>query len=87
MYEWNYTGNKHRTSCSKCKTSITLSGDEQVRQQIETVLNHKQVYMPIGMAVQLNKFMLARLIGIAKSNGDESIKFNLNNDGVLSLPQ
>lgn len=98
-YRWEYTGNKHRTSCSRCKTSVTLqqqhwqqpqpqqplSGDEQVRQHTERALNHKQVYMPVGMAKQLNKFLLARLIGIAAANGDDWIKFNVNNDGVLSL--
>lgn len=47
---------------------------------------HEEAYMPLPLANQLNKFLLARLIGIANGNSDKSIKFKINDQGELYLP-
>lgn len=99
-HQWEYAGDKHRTSCPKCKTSITILGhpdvytiEDKPRTTVEFVPEKQsltnrhvaEVIMPLGMAVQLNKFLLGRLIGVAKANGEDSIKFKVDPHGVLVL--
>lgn len=47
---------------------------------------HEHAFMPLPFADQLNKFLLARIIGIARANGHERIRFKINNEGDLYLP-
>ena len=56
MHEWEYTGTKHRTSCSKCKTSITL----QQQQEPEPEPAHRviRISMSHNKMIELGEWMI-----------------------------
>jgi hypothetical protein len=62
--------------------------NQEVREQVtqSQPRRHEEAFMPLPFADQLNKFLLARLIGMARSNGDDSIEFKINNEGYLYVP-
>lgn len=95
---WISKSNGIRICCSKCRSSIsvaktTIKDREQIPSEILTRdrelrwqdQQQQIITMPVEMAKQLNKFMLARLIGMAAANSDKSIKFKVDNHGVMSL--
>ena len=84
-YEWETKSTAKRISCSMCKTSIRIN-PRAIAQSTAPMANLETVSMPLPLAQQLNKFMLARMIGIANSNGDASIMFKINEQGELYVP-
>jgi hypothetical protein len=62
--------------------------NQQVREEVAQPQprRHEKAFLPLPLADQLNKFLLARLIGMARSNGDNGIEFKINNEGDLYLP-
>lgn len=94
-YKWNYRGTAKRISCSHCKTTITLNPQSDGSVVVATALEaesapavskHEEVYLPLPLADQLNKFLLARLIGIARGEGAKAIRFKINHEGELYVP-
>lgn len=81
-YTWQYAGNKHRTSCSKCRTSITLSGIDKTIQEVEKVLNTKRQYRLTRKTIDSHAWTKA--YGWSNSN-KEDIIFKANDEGILSL--
>lgn len=62
--------------------------NQTVREEViqTQIRKHEEAFMPLPLADQLNKFLLARMIGMARSNGDDKIKFKINNEGDLYVP-
>lgn len=60
--------------------------NQEVREHVTQPRRHEEAFMPLPLADQLNKFLLARMIGMARSNGDTSIKFKINKEGELYVP-
>ena len=90
-YSWNTESKAARISCSKCKTSIRVHHTHEPKPVVEPVIvvqppKHEEVFIPRPLADQLNKFLLARLIGIAKGEGENRIRFKVNDQGELYLP-
>lgn len=68
------------------KSSFSSASDLPEQQQQPQNRKHEECFMPLPFAEILNKFKLARLIGMAKANGDTAITFKINNEGDLYLP-
>lgn len=90
-YAWQYAGNKHRTSCSKCKTSITIKSQPQIvdgskkhliTASHHTTLTNHSIQIPIEL---LNSLAFNRAIQWAKTNGEDYITLKANSEGILSL--
>lgn len=69
------------------KSSFSSASDlPQQQEPQQNNRKHEECFMPLPFAEILNKFKLARLIGMAKANGDTAITFKINNEGDLYLP-
>lgn len=77
-YVWHYKGDKKRISCSKCKTSIRLSTSKVIRK-------YNEAFLSLPLAERLNKFLLAKLIGMARAEGQDRIRLNINQHGDVYL--
>jgi len=78
-YAWQYAGTKRRTSCSKCKTSITLPAVNVYRVPIALPVNN--ISLPLKL---LDSLAFERAKAWAKTNG-EDIKLKTDDKGILSL--
>lgn len=86
-HEWEYAGDKHRTSCPKCKTSITVKNPYVKEPETRTF------YRPITITQNTHRLTLELLDSIkfsrakswAKTNGQDYIELKVNSEGVLSL--
>lgn len=47
---------------------------------------HEEALIPFPLAEQLNKFLLARLIGMARGQGDPGVRIKINDQGEVYLP-
>src|SRR5512134_3293758 len=84
-YAWKYAGTKARTSCSKCKTSVTLSAVDKVIQEINKTLNQSpslmtEVQFPLSLWKDAR---LAQRFMALKSTGESSIILKVDSQKVL----
>jgi hypothetical protein len=97
-YAWQYKGDKKRTSCSKCKTSITIIPPNTVDEQLKQIIDDKKAkdvnMKVIGELLQQQvKFPLSlwrdvrfkQRIDHAPSLGEDHIVLKVDNDGILFL--
>lgn len=85
---WQYAGDKHRTSCPKCKTSITVHQHQlvpqQQQQQDHDLTNHviKEVKMPKSLwkDVRLSQRFMA-----LDNMGEKWVMLKVDSEGILSL--
>jgi hypothetical protein len=94
-HKWYYKGNKHRISCSKCKTSITLQNPYVKQPETRTVnvpethtvnvpITITQKTFPLTLEL-LDSIKFSRAKAWAKTNGQDRIELIVNSEGVLSL--
>jgi hypothetical protein len=96
-YAWQYAGNKHRTSCSKCKTSITVVHQQTAASQpkleptayIEKMIEQdSNKTKPQSVKFPLSLWRDVRFkqrIDHAPSLGEDHIVLKVDNDGILFL--
>lgn len=91
-YAWEYAGNKHRTSCPKCKTSVTLSTISSMVHVSTGVIEGEPVYRVTSHLTEvklplklLDSIAFAKAKAWAKTNGQDYIELKPNSEGVLSL--
>lgn len=87
-YVWNYSGNKHRTSCSKCRTSITIVKHAnaiytiQERQPLSKPLDNKTIRLYVKL---IDSLAFTRAKSWAKTNGQDYIELKTDDNGDASL--
>lgn len=87
-YKWNYTGTKHRTSCSKCRTSITIVKRNnaiytiQERQPLRKPMDAKTIRLYLKL---IDSLAFSRAKSWAKTNGQDYIELKTDDNGQASL--
>jgi len=83
QYAWKYAGDKHRTSCPRCKTSVTLRRHYSTYPVTETV-----PVVPTDFKFPYRLWKDARFIQRMQnlpSMGEDHITLKTDINGVLSL--
>lgn len=63
--------------------------NQEVREQVTTQSQprrHEHCIIPFALAEQLSRFLMSRMIGTARANGDPGVIFKINDRGELYPP-